>query len=71
LPFDEAQADKTAIAATATIITAYFFIITVFNFYVVKVVFFVTNDTGGKYFLSCFAKNTSRRCQTFFNLHKQ
>ena len=42
LPFDDAQADKTAIAATATIITAYFFISVIFSFYVVKLVFFVT-----------------------------
>ena len=31
MPFDDAQADKTAIAATATIITAYFFIFVKFK----------------------------------------
>lgn len=50
MPFDDAQADKTAIAATATIITAYFFIFIRFSFYVVKLVFFVTNDTADNYF---------------------
>ncbi len=53
MPFDEAQADKTAIAATATIITTYFFIFIKFKITDgVKVKVFTNHCTQIALFLS-------------------